>query len=281
MTVVANNQTKFQIGNNDNLFDWTYVGNVAHAHLLAADRLDKSIPSWDFAYPLEDIYLSTGDHRVPTSAAKPIGPDTDPTEEDILADKAFHAPKMSRDDPANTDIRPVLRTKMDQFSAAAMGHVASSEQEEEKEIQIPVAGQAFFITNCEPFYFWDFARALWKGSGHVHKGYTWVLPPQIGLFVAGLAEWWSGWMGKEPGFTKYRVKFATQKRYYDVERARRVLQYEPIIGVDEGIKKTMEVSDLRLLVFWQVSLLIDNFDLCCLLNSVVQCGASCKEPIDR
>jgi len=34
-----NNKHKIQIGDNLNLFDFTYVGNVAHAHLLAAQRL--------------------------------------------------------------------------------------------------------------------------------------------------------------------------------------------------------------------------------------------------
>ncbi len=29
-------KTGFQLGGNDNLFDFTYVGNVAHAHILAA-----------------------------------------------------------------------------------------------------------------------------------------------------------------------------------------------------------------------------------------------------
>ncbi|SCV02745.1 LAME_0H04808g1_1 [Lachancea meyersii CBS 8951] len=32
-------QSKFQIGDNNNLFDWTYVGNVADAHVLAAEKL--------------------------------------------------------------------------------------------------------------------------------------------------------------------------------------------------------------------------------------------------
>lgn len=32
-------QSKFQIGDNNNLFDWTYVGNVADAHVLAANKL--------------------------------------------------------------------------------------------------------------------------------------------------------------------------------------------------------------------------------------------------
>ncbi|ODQ67073.1 YGL001Cp-like protein [Nadsonia fulvescens var. elongata DSM 6958] len=32
-------QSKFQIGQNCNLFDWTYAGNVAYAHVLAAQKL--------------------------------------------------------------------------------------------------------------------------------------------------------------------------------------------------------------------------------------------------
>lgn len=36
-------QSKFQLGDNNNLFDWSYVGNVADAHVLAAQKiLDKS-----------------------------------------------------------------------------------------------------------------------------------------------------------------------------------------------------------------------------------------------
>ncbi|KAL9085089.1 MAG: hypothetical protein Q9159_004904 [Coniocarpon cinnabarinum] len=37
-------QTGWQFGDNDNLFDFTYVGNVAHAHVLAARRL---LEAWD------------------------------------------------------------------------------------------------------------------------------------------------------------------------------------------------------------------------------------------
>lgn len=32
-------QSKFQLGDNNNLFDWTYAGNVADAHVLAADKI--------------------------------------------------------------------------------------------------------------------------------------------------------------------------------------------------------------------------------------------------
>ncbi|EGW35593.1 sterol-4-alpha-carboxylate 3-dehydrogenase, decarboxylating [Spathaspora passalidarum NRRL Y-27907] len=32
-------QSKYQLGDNNNLFDWTYVGNVADAHVLAATKI--------------------------------------------------------------------------------------------------------------------------------------------------------------------------------------------------------------------------------------------------
>lgn len=38
-TVLTEKQHKVQIGNNDNLVDYAYAGNVADAHILAADRL--------------------------------------------------------------------------------------------------------------------------------------------------------------------------------------------------------------------------------------------------
>ncbi|CCH42440.1 Sterol-4-alpha-carboxylate 3-dehydrogenase,decarboxylating [Wickerhamomyces ciferrii] len=38
-------QSKFQIGDNNNLFDWTYAGNVADAHVLAAQKLLDPIQS--------------------------------------------------------------------------------------------------------------------------------------------------------------------------------------------------------------------------------------------
>lgn len=39
ITAYRKGQTKFQVGSNENLFDFTYVGNVAHAHLLAVQAL--------------------------------------------------------------------------------------------------------------------------------------------------------------------------------------------------------------------------------------------------
>jgi sterol-4alpha-carboxylate 3-dehydrogenase (decarboxylating) len=37
--VMKQGQSKFQIGDNFNLVDWTYVENCAYAHILAVDKL--------------------------------------------------------------------------------------------------------------------------------------------------------------------------------------------------------------------------------------------------
>jgi len=73
-------KSMLQIGNGKNLFDWTYVENVAHAHILASDRMSSGSniggeayfitngepsPFWDmpkyiyqqFDYPVPSIFL--------------------------------------------------------------------------------------------------------------------------------------------------------------------------------------------------------------------------------
>ncbi|KAH3662535.1 hypothetical protein OGAPHI_005787 [Ogataea philodendri] len=40
--VLKNGQSKFQVGDNNNLFDWTYAGNVADAHVFAAQKLQEA-----------------------------------------------------------------------------------------------------------------------------------------------------------------------------------------------------------------------------------------------
>lgn len=61
-------RTHFQIGENDNLFDFTYVENVAHAHILAAQAL--LVTSQSSTVPLDhervdgEAFLITNDSPV-------------------------------------------------------------------------------------------------------------------------------------------------------------------------------------------------------------------------
>lgn len=283
--VYERGQTHFQIGDNTNLFDWTYVGNVALAHILAADKLipssyspssekdiasdwqqsnltgstttlidkDEKIPSntKDRAgkedlttYPLPQINLTTGSHRIPTCEARPLGPYvTRPPNGDAI-ESAFYAPETLSN-------RPVIHSRFNQFSHAALTLAKSSPS---LSSPLQVAGQAFFITNGEPVYFWDFMRAIWRAldassSSPRPKKSLIVLPRGLGMLLAGAAEWWGWLVGKESAFTRFRVQYSCATRWHNIEKARRVLGYEPIVGLEEGMKRMVDVSIFSFVVF--------------------------------
>ncbi|KAG5929900.1 hypothetical protein E4U42_003961 [Claviceps africana] len=153
-------KTHIQLGDNTNIFDFSYVGNVAHAHLLAARAL-----------------LS------------------------VASDEAAG----SRDDQ-------------------------------------PIAGEAFFITNDSPCYFWDFARAVWKAAGHVSppgpaEKTVWTLSRGTSLVLGSLSAFFFGLVGKPPTFTRVRAVMATMTRYYNITKAKTVLKYEPLWTLQEGVDR--------------------------------------------
>lgn len=148
-------RTNVQIGGNTNIFDFTYVGNVAHAHLIAAQML-----------------LAT----------------------------------------AKASTAPLDHEKVD--------------------------GEAFFITNDSPVYFWDFARAVWAAAGcKTPPSAVWHLSADLGYFLAGCAEWWGFLTRTQPTFNRMRVTLTTISRYYNIIKAKRVLRYEPIYTLREGIDR--------------------------------------------
>ncbi|KFA64430.1 hypothetical protein S40285_01022 [Stachybotrys chlorohalonatus IBT 40285] len=148
-------QTWIQIGNNCNLFDFTYVGNVAHAHLLAAKLL-----------------LAT----------------------------------------ANSSTQPLDHEKVD--------------------------GEAFMITNDSPVYFWDFARAVWHAAGYEGNGKpSFTMSKEFGSVVGVLSEIFFMILQKPPVFTKQRAVMSSMTRFYNINKAKRILNYEPIWSLQEGVDR--------------------------------------------
>lgn len=153
-----NGQTKFQLGDNDNLFDFTYVGNVAYAHVLAAVALMDT-------------------HALGT--------------------------------------KPLDHERVD--------------------------GEAFFVTNGEPVYFWDFARMVWKCAGdETVPGDVWVIGKEVGLALATAVEWVFWGIGRVPNLTRGKVRYSCMTRFYCVDKARARLGYRPRWGVEEGVRRTVE-----------------------------------------
>ena len=210
-----------------------YVTNVVKAHLLAADKL--------FDLPLDpltiitnnsssnspkSITLTTGNYTIPTSLARPPGPALNITPD---IEKAYSAFKQGH--------QPKTLTRSNNFDP-----LTQEALEIEPTYPLQVSGQCFFITNGEPIYFWDFLRAMWKELGHENPTRRIVVPSVVGLSL-GTANEWSSWlMGREPGFTRERVYYYNTHRWFNIEKARRVLGYEPDVGIEEGIKRTVEVS---------------------------------------
>ncbi|KAF6796324.1 3-beta hydroxysteroid dehydrogenase/isomerase [Colletotrichum sojae] len=148
-------KTGVQLGDNDNLFDFTYVGNVAHAHMLAARLL-----------------LAT----------------------------------------AASSTAPLDHEKVD--------------------------GEAFLITNDSPIYFWDFARAIWRAAGS-ERGteHVWTIPREIGIVLGFASEVFFTIIGKPPIFNRQRNIYSCMTRYYNINKAKRLLGYRPIVSLDQGIKR--------------------------------------------
>jgi sterol-4alpha-carboxylate 3-dehydrogenase (decarboxylating) len=157
MLLIRGFKARFQLGSNDNLFDFTYVKNVAHGHLLAAEAL--------------------------------------------------------------------LQTR-------ALGMIPLDTER--------VDGEAFFITNGTPVYFWDFMRQVLKESGREPKALdlknVFVLGTGIAIVLATLAEIIMGLVGKSPNFSRVAVRSSSMTRYFSIDKARTRLRYEPIVSLEDGIR---------------------------------------------
>lgn len=183
---------------------------------------------------LPPITNTTGAQRIPTSESRPLGPyvTLPPNAEQIS--KNWEDPNFR-----GTNERAVRHSRFDQFSENGLAGVESSPMQ--------VAGQAFFITNGEPIYFWDYARSIfYRFDKHYgtekYKKRRITMNNTVGLFLAHAAEWW-GWLsGRQPAFTVYRVKLVCRHKWHNIEKARRVLGYEPIVDLDEGMQRTVDVS---------------------------------------
>ena len=252
MAVLASGRANMQIGDNNNIFDWTYVDNVSHAHLLAADKLseEEKTGGYDVArLGSEHLPPVAGPeeksrYRVPpTSENRPSPPNA--------KDYAALLPstlQVSSENPLNE--RPVLRNRYDQFFhhvnpdlSCANNPLPESPETNLAEDHIRIAGEAFYITNGQPIPFWDFPRALWAGVGTViPKNKTRVLSKGFAMTLAGLTETAYWLLGKQSIFTRYRVTYTASSRYYNIEKARRLLDYEPIVGLEEGIRRSVQVS---------------------------------------
>lgn len=152
-------QTKFQVGDNNNLFDFTYVENIAHGHLLALTAL-------------------------------------------------LQTHKLGGTIPLDSE---------------------------------RVDGEAFFITNGQPVYFWDFARAVWHEAGdRLPLSSVWHLGKDTAWVIGTILEWTFWALGKTPNLTRAQVRYSTMSKYHSINKAKLRLGYEPLVSLEEGIRRGVQ-----------------------------------------
>ena len=104
-----------------------------------------------------------------------------------------------------------------------------------------VDGEAFFVTNDEPYRFWDFARAVWRAAGdQSDPKRVWAIPKFLGLIMATIVEWifWLVFLGtKEPKLTRRRIKHTCMNRTFRIDKSKSRLGYVPKVSMKEGIEK--------------------------------------------
>jgi 2-alkyl-3-oxoalkanoate reductase len=102
------------------------------------------------------------------------------------------------------------------------------------------AGNAYFITNGEPVLLWDFLNMMLVISGCETVG-KWI-PASTALFISGFAEsFYKIFPGTaEPILTRFLVSELTRSHWFNISRARRLLNYNPGISNIEGLKKIAE-----------------------------------------
>ncbi|MCJ1312324.1 hypothetical protein MMC25_005998 [Agyrium rufum] len=108
-----------------------------------------------------------------------------------------------------------------------------------------VDGEAFNITDGNPQPFWDVARHIWVAAGDTTdpKDIK-VIPAWVAMAMASVAEfvYMVGTMGrrKPTAFNKLIVIHCVRTYTYNIDKARRVLGYNPVPDLKGGITRSVE-----------------------------------------
>lgn len=108
-----------------------------------------------------------------------------------------------------------------------------------------VDGETFNITDGNPVPFWDLSRLIWRASGDITplKDVT-VFPAWLALGLATTAEWaffvlTLGQM-KPKTLNRLTVSHCMRTHTYKIYKARRVLGYNPIPDLENGIERSVK-----------------------------------------
>ncbi|KAF5563865.1 C-3 sterol dehydrogenase (C-4 decarboxylase) [Fusarium napiforme] len=127
---------------------------------------------------------------------------------------------------------------------AAEAHILAMKALLDSEKRDIAGGQAFFISDGKPHKFFDFSRKLYAAAGHpVELEEVTKIPFFMMQAMASTAEWvyWIMTLGYiKPAMRRSAIDHLDSGCCWSLDKAKRVLGYEPVADQDEAIRKTME-----------------------------------------
>ncbi len=117
---------------------------------------------------------------------------------------------------------------------AAEAHLLAADR---IDIGSPIAGKAYFISNGEPVVLWDFLNRILTDAG---------VPPvtkTVPVWLARAAGWYLETVYRmfrfagEPVMTRFVANQLSTSHWYDISAARRDLNYNPRVSIEEGLKR--------------------------------------------
>jgi sterol-4alpha-carboxylate 3-dehydrogenase (decarboxylating) len=106
-----------------------------------------------------------------------------------------------------------------------------------------VDGEAFNISNGEPWLFWGAARFVSTAAGYpVEEKDVWKIPLELVCFFMAIWEliYWLATFGGTPEVTTRMLRYTAQVRTFDIMKARKRLGYDPKVSVPEGLSRAVE-----------------------------------------
>ncbi|KAJ3405743.1 hypothetical protein HDU80_000843 [Chytriomyces hyalinus] len=105
-----------------------------------------------------------------------------------------------------------------------------------------IGGEAFFITNDSPIFSWDMIKMVWDEYG-VKNSLRFTLPTPVALCLAFIVEFFVLLLSPvttiHPTFTVFRIRILTNNKYHNIEKAKKLLGYKPIVPLGEGVKRAV------------------------------------------
>ncbi|CAI2718384.1 2-alkyl-3-oxoalkanoate reductase [Nitrospina watsonii] len=132
---------------------------------------------------------------------------------------------------------------------AVEGHVQALEVLKQPDNR--VAGQVYFLSDGEPVVLWDWINALLKAVDvpPVTRSISYQNGKRLGAVLEAVHRMFG--LAGEPRMTRFLASQLATSHYFDISKARRELNYRPVVEPQEG---------LRRLVQWWKARPIKSFD---------------------